>query len=1417
MKKAIVRIITRFLLIGVAIVVLIAVQPVDAQTLRADYRFQGTLNSSVPEARELVNLGGGFQTETVDGTSRTVFRFRPNDGLQLSPTTSILTDNGRYSIVLLFRFEWIHGLNRVIDFRSADPDNGAYIQDGHLDHGGGSIAENQYVQIVYTRNGTRESQRAYVDGVLAVDGSSASVNDLPVGPSNTLVFFVDDGYNASAGAIARLRIYDRALSASDVSALDRLPRLGCYSISPQSETFLGCGGDGVISVTGPAGCLWSAQSDSDQVIITSAGYGTGNGTVRYFVQPATAAVLRTYTITFKDANLPSGTQTFSISQSPVTPGNQLAPLSQSFPVTGGEGTVHVCVPALTAWTVEFVPDWITIKSISAARGPGVVKYSVSPGGGIRSANLLIAGKISVVSQDGISFVPPLMQFGVVCPLSKSPSIMGEPLTYDESIAYGFRDEVLKKTARGREYTHLYYQFGGEVMRILFFNPDLFFRTRETLQRYEPVIQAMVNRRNLASVQQNQAKTVVTEGDLQEIEDLIRSFAREASPDFKRVLKQLRRDLRDEQVQVEFGITVVAGAKRDLPPDRLVSSLRSVGPVTTMLGLCFAYFYRFARRSKRSLRIGTRRILAMVVAGAAITNFFALPCHSAPITRLHGSPQESATQNETVMSPAYAKVPLSFEANQGQVDPEIKFLSRGSGYNLFLTPTQTILSLRGEKEKGSKREANAAVDICTRKEAGEALLSAADQDSQIKEVIRVKLLNANSTPKTAGIDELPGKSNYFIGEDAGKWVTGVPRYARVRIEQVYEGVDLIYYGSQDRIEYDFTIAPGSKPDAITLGVEGADRIEVDGQGDLVLHTSSGEVRQRRPLAYQEVNGVKREVACEYRLTDTSRVRFQTEDYDTTMPLVIDPVLSYSTYLGGSGIDTGNAITVDSAGNAYVVGVTDSLNFPTHDARQPVSGGGKQDIFVAKLDPSGTQLVYSTYLGGNGQDNGNGLAVDSSGNCYLTGSTGSTNFPTANAMQPAKLGSVNAFVAKLDPTGSALIYSTYLGGSAGDYGSGIAVDSAGDTYVTGVSTSPDFPRVNPLQRGNGGDADVFIARLNAGGSALVYSTYLGGQGNDGGAGIAVDSAGNAYVTGLTSSTTFRTANAIQASNGGGLFDAFALKLSPDGEKLTYSTYIGHSGNDQGFHIAIDGSGNAYVTGRTDSPNFPAVNQMQSGFGGVTDAFVMKLNSTGVVVYSTFLGGAGSDFGTGIAVDSSGNAHVTGFTDSANFPTAEPLQAVNRGNGDAFVSELDASGSALLFSTYLGGSGWDAGFDIAVDSSGAAYVIGQTSSDNLPTARPLQPNNAGGALEIFVTKLGSGLSINSASISGKMLIVNGQGFNEGAKIILNDEVQKKTANDEQNPATTLIARKAGKLISGGQIVTLQVQNPDGSVSNKFLFTRQ
>jgi len=706
--------------------------------------------------------------------------------------------------------------------------------------------------------------------------------------------------------------------------------------------------------------------------------------------------------------------------------------------------------------------------------------------------------------------------------------------------------------------------------------------------------------------------------------------------------------------------------------------------------------------------------------------------------------------------AYGALPLSFEANQGQTDPQVKFLSRGRGYTLFLTRGgEAVLVLHGSN---SKRGALRPAALST------AAIAPERDPVGPPAVVRMRLVAEKNHAAGEGLDQLPGQANYFVRNDPKKWQTNVPTYGKVRYREVYPGVDVVYYGNQRQLEHDFVVAPGANPRSIVLNFAGAEKLLLDAQGRLVLRVKETEVRFEKPRVYQDVSGARREISGSYVLKGAHRAGFAVGAYDASTSLVIDPVLVYSTYLGGSGNDGGGAIAVDSAGNAYVTGATSSANFPgaSSSAIQSTLAGG-QNAFVAKINAAGSALVYSTYLGG-GNDGGNAIAVDSASNAYVTGQTESANFPVVNAIQSTNGGYSASFVAKVNAAGSALVYSTYLGGSnTEDEGEGIALDSSGNAYVTGITSSTSFPgasssTIQPTFSGS--IQNAYVIKINAAGSALVYSTYLGGNGasgapggGDNGSAIAVDSSGNAYVTGETESTNFPVVNAIQSANGG-YWNTFVAKINAAGSALVYSTYLGGSNNyvtaaDQGYGIAVDSSGNAYVTGVTLSTNFPGASSsaIQSTLAGSQNAYVAKINAAGsALVYSTYLGGSSPDYGHGIAVDSSGNAYVTGITSSTSFPVVNAIQPTSGGGRDAFVAEVNAAGSALVYSTYLGGSSDDVGSGIAVDSSGNAYVTGATDSTNFPVVNAIQPTN-GGNYNAFVAKIGPPPTLTITAGSGTM----------------------------------------------------------------------
>ncbi len=718
---------------------------------------------------------------------------------------------------------------------------------------------------------------------------------------------------------------------------------------------------------------------------------------------------------------------------------------------------------------------------------------------------------------------------------------------------------------------------------------------------------------------------------------------------------------------------------------------------------------------------------------------------------------------------FAKLPLAFEPNQGQVNPEAKFVAHGDGYTLLLTPREAVFALsglsNGRAEKAQRARQTKASGGFLPDLARQVHNSGPFGDRQHLQLFRMKLAGANEEAEVSGLNQLPGRSHYIIGNDPRAWHTSIPNFRKVQVKEVYPGIDLLYYGNQRQLEYDFVVRPGHDPCAIQLEFEDAAHLRIDADGDLVVNRKRQQLRFHRPVAYQRASlatpvsgegsseatsaAPRSIIATNFVLVGKNRVAFRVGDYDRTKDLVIDPTLAYSTLLGGINKDIGSAIAVDGSGNAYITGETCSPNFPTVTPLPTGPGinvDANCDAFATKLDPTGSTLLYSTFLGGSNGDSGAGIAVDSTGNAYVTGLTSSTDFPTtAGAFQTVYGGgNSDVFIAKLNPAGSALVYSTYLGGSDSENGAGIAVDSSDNANIGGETCSANFPTANAFQPLYKGNCDAFIAKLNPTGSGLIYSTYVGGTQTDAAYAIAVDSLGAAFITGATCSDAgdFPLKNSLEDENAGPPdfpCDAFVTKTGPDGT-LAYSTFLGDAGQDAGYGIAVDSQGFAYVTGFTSSTAFlltPGAYKTTCGTGGTcADAFVSKLSVEGsALVYSTFLGGGDVDTGTAIAVDINENAYVTGWTRSTDFPTANPVQAAHGGGPrDAFVVKLNQSGTGLIFSSYLGGNDDDAGNGIAVDGSGNMYVTGATTSINFPTtAGAFQQTNAGNG-DAFVTNIAS-----------------------------------------------------------------------------------
>ena len=959
------------------------------------------------------------------------------------------------------------------------------------------------------------------------------------------------------------------------------------------------------------------------------------------------------------------------------------------------------------------------------------------------------------------------------PCAATAALQGKPEAQSKLDAMRvFRDSKLAKSERGREYARLYYRFSPEAARLVMFNPMLLLRSQEMIERYTPLIN---------DITQGKAG-VLTEGDLNEIGTYLDALAGNASPELGTAIKNLREDLNSPHVHQELGIRIMPGQRRNLSSRPSIQGIS--GSVVLLGGLAGLVLYGLGTRRRRVLFRRIRRNAIPTITIVVLT----IPM--TPLEQIE-SPKNSFQTAQPLMEPAVPVAGTHSRFNRSLAfeefldsEFEMKFLARGDQYDFRIGPAQSVFRLRDAQGESS--------------------------------FLRMELVDANREAPMSGLKQLPVTINYLVGSGEADWTTNVRSYEKVRARNVYDGIDVLYYTKENELEYDLIVAPGADPAQVKLRFDGMLAASVDESGDLVMATGKGLLRHRKPVAYQEKNGDRNHVESSYVIeqeenNESILISLHLGEYDRSIPLVIDPVLHYSSYLGGSGADQGTAIAVDAEGNAYVTGITDSVDLALANPSQPGSGGD-QDAFVAKLDSAGT-LIYLTYLGGNQLDNATSIALDGAGNAYIGGFTRSTNFPTLNAIQSSNRGGFNAFITKLGPTG-APIYSTYFGGSRNESVSGIAVDSAGNAYIAGIATSANLPTSSPLQPSLSGTSDVFVSKLNSAGDQLAFSTYLGGSQDDAATSIAIDPAGNVYVTGATLSGNFTTSNAVQAAHGGGIFDGFVLKLNAAGNQIIYSTFLGGAGSDRGMRIAADAMGAAYVTGDTHSTNFPLSGALQGTAAGSSDAFLTKLNPNGTLAYSTYVGGDGIDGGTGIAVDSSGGALVTGFTGSTNFPLVEPVQInLSGGSFDAFVARVNPSGSALAFSSYLGGEDVDTGFGIAQGPSNRIYITGVTGSVNFPIAAPFQTANRGGSSDVFVTSIRPGPGIAGVLIQGKHLIVNGGGFVAGATILLNGQPQNKTAFLS---TTTLRGKKVARNITSGQMVLVQVRNPDGVVSNEFRFTR-
>jgi len=659
---------------------------------------------------------------------------------------------------------------------------------------------------------------------------------------------------------------------------------------------------------------------------------------------------------------------------------------------------------------------------------------------------------------------------------------------------------------------------------------------------------------------------------------------------------------------------------------------------------------------------------------------------------------------------YGKLPLTFEANVGQTDSQVKFLNHAGSTTTYFTPSETVMV--------------SSTDLSTKDEDPKDPSVSLEEPNLVSDVLRMKLVNANANPTITGEDEVESKSNYFIGNDQSNWQSNITNYQKVKYSQVYDGIDLVYYGNNKQMEHDFIVAPYTNPSQIAFHLDGAKELYINDDGDLVAKQDYTDATFKKPHIYQESKD--NQIEGSYTIASNNTVSFELGHYDPSREVVIDPTVYFSTYLGGTGSDTAYEVAAHPDGTSVICGITTSTDFPTVSPYQAANGGGARDIMIAKFSADGSSVVFSTYLGGNSFDDCYNLVLDGDGNSYFTGRSASSNYPTSiGAYQTSRVGgSRDAIATKLSADGSTLMYSTYVGANGSTNGSGIAIDNSGNAYLTGTTASSNFATAGTYQDTKPGGDDGYIAKLNSTGTAMIWATYVGGSSTDGINAIIVDGDGNGYFVGQTTSTDLPTSSPYQAANAGSQ-DVIIGKISSDGTSMSYVSYLGGTGSDDGSRIDIDSSGNAYITGWTASTDFPTSSPYQnSNAGGANDSFIAKINSTGsALTYSTYLGGTGNDRASDIALRTDGSVAISVLSDSTDYPLAGANQATYAGGAyDVVVSVLSSDGSTLDYSSYFGGTGSDVAYDIAAMGDSSIYIAGETDSTNFPTTSPYQASNAG-----------------------------------------------------------------------------------------------
>lgn len=750
--------------------------------------------------------------------------------------------------------------------------------------------------------------------------------------------------------------------------------------------------------------------------------------------------------------------------------------------------------------------------------------------------------------------------------------------------------------------------------------------------------------------------------------------------------------------------------------------------------------------------------------------------------------------------------IRFETNRGQTDPSVRFLSRGPGYVCFFTDSEAVLSVAPSGSENATRPSH--------------------------EQLRMRWIAAKPDSRPAGEYQLDGRAHYFNQTSSGERALSAETFEKIRYREVLPKTDLLLYGSHGNLEFDYILRPGATVAAVSFEIEGARSLVIDGDGVLQLALRDGHCSLSRPVIYQEIAGKRRFVSGRYALLDGNRVGFEVAAYDTSRELVIDPVLQYSSYFGGSLTEGQAGIALDGSGNIYVAGQTPSADFPTTSPLQATFAGGMRDAFVVKLNPSGSTVLYSTYLGGTGDDPAFGMTADSAGNAYIVGATSSGDYPLANAFQASFAGGYDVFLSKLSPDGSTLLFSTYLGGGGFDNTNSVHVSDTGKAWVAGMTSSADFPLLSPSQGSIGGGIDGFVAILDttmSGAGALLSSTYYGGTGDEMGLGttvsgeVAVDSSENVYIAGVTTSSDLTLLNPVQGALNGSQ-DTFVARFNASGT-LTFATYLGGSDVDQCAALTVDNTGNIYLGGITNTADFPIVNAFQSTYGGgAADMYIAKIEPDGAgVLFASFLGGDQNEFAHALRLDASGNILLAGLTGSSNFPTANPTQAANGGGGDAIVARIPSSGAAPDFATYLGGAGDEQAIGIALTSGGEVLVSGITTSDDFPTVNAVQNTRAGGQ-DIFIARLsltGGTTPTPGTEARAVLSVSNNLGT---APLTVNLDGSQSTGGSGQSIASYLWDFGDGTgttsasatvthtyTMAGEYVPTLQVQNTAGETSEK------